>query len=210
MIRMIRRTLRGWKREFLQYWTKLSAFYRIVLGIILAMVFVAGGRSRFLDPRMRELDDVFETLQRRNVPEHVPTPETDPELEGDRIRLENLRESVEIRREELRAVEAVSPFRLDTRPADASTRLLALLNRNGLRVISNHAVTPPATLTLPAALTAFEIRGSYEGILTFLHEFANEPLLWELRDFLLQAPAESGSGSLHLSFTLHFTPYPGR
>lgn len=210
MIRMMRRTLRGWKREFLLYWAKLTAFYRIVLGILLAMGLVAYGRSRFLDPRERELGDLQKTLERRSIPVQVHTPDTDPDLAEDRIRLENLQSSVENRRNELRAVEEATRFRLDARPADAAARLLALVNRNGLRVHANRPLEPPEGLPLPAVLTAYEIRGSYEGILAFLKDVAAEPLLWEIRDLLLLAPAESTVTSLQLSFTLHFTPYPGR
>lgn len=210
MIRMLRRTLRTWKRDFLGYWGKLTTFYRIVLGILLAMGLVAGGRSRFLDPMERELTDLRRTLERRGVPGAVHTPDTCPDLAEDRLRRENLERSLENRRDELRAVEAQTALRLEARAADAAARLLALVSQNGLRVQSNQPLPPPEDIRPPVLWTRYDLRGGFEGILSFLDAFAAEPLLWELRDLHLQVPPAGGAGGLRLSFTLQFTPYPDR
>ena len=77
MIRAVRRTLRSWRRDFLAFYMRFNTFYRIVIGIVLAMGIVAGSRHFLLDPKQREIRSVESRLTKETVPETVPSIETD-------------------------------------------------------------------------------------------------------------------------------------
>jgi hypothetical protein len=204
MIRALRRALREWKQEFLTVWLRLTAFHRIVLGIVLGMLLVYGARSSVLDPLQQELDDIRNNLEAKGVPAHVPRPEDDDDVQQETLRAENLQRSIDERLAELVTAEAGTRFDLSATHSDAEATLLALANRHGLRVQENRAMEADKTGTVPASLSAYVLHGSFHALFAFLEAFPDEPLLWELRDIEIEtgaaATATAGLQTPMLSF----------
>lgn len=215
MIRMVRRALRQWKREFLAVWGRFTAFHRIVIGILLAMGLVYMARSRLLDPLDRELAGERRNLADKGVPAQVPTPGEDVEIQEERLRAENLKRSLENRSAELAAAEAATRLRLGAGKADASATLLALSGRHGLRVLKNASAEAPVGGTVPAAASVYELAGRFSAIFGFLEDVRREPLAWALRDVSVDlwhgqaAPETAPAPLLLLRFTLVLHLYGG-
>jgi hypothetical protein len=182
MMRTFRRTLRQWKREFQSVWSRFTAFHRIVIGILLAMGVVFGARSRALDPLDRELSALRQELADKGIPAHLPLPAADGVVLEERVRAENLAQSLEHRARELERAEAAARFRLGAGHADATSALLALAGRHSLHVRRNVAVDPPPGGPVPMAASSYELAGRFPAIHRFLDDLRSEPLLWELRD----------------------------
>ena len=87
------RTLKGWGRDIRAVWSRLRTFHRIALGITLGMVMVALARHQVLDPLQHDLIEQRKALEDKGVPEVVPVPDDDEELQESRLRLENLEQS---------------------------------------------------------------------------------------------------------------------
>jgi hypothetical protein len=217
MMRTLRRALRQWKREFLAFWGRFTAFHRIVIGILLAMGIVFLARTRVIDPLERDLATEHKTLADKGVPARVPAPEEDEDIQEETLRAENLQRSLKKRTAELKAAEASSPYRLDAGKADASAALLALAGRHGLHVRKNAAAPAAAGDPVPTATaaSAYELAGRFASIYGFLNDVRREPLLWELRDVSIALANESdafgGSAAppLLLRFTLVLHLYRG-
>jgi hypothetical protein len=223
MMRTLRRALRQWKREFLAFWGRFTAFHRIVIGILLAMGIVFLARTRVIDPLERDLATERKTLADKGVPARVPAPEEDEDIQEETLRAENLQRSLKKRTAELKAAEASSPYRLDAGKADASAALLALAGRHGLHVLKNAPTAAEAgpvptaaeASPVPTAAAAYELAGRFASIYGFLDDARREPLLWELRDVSIALANESdafgGSGAppLVLRFTLVLHLYRG-
>lgn len=213
MIRIMRRALRQWKREFLAFWERFTAFHRIVIGILLAMGIVFVARARLLDPLERELAALLKDLDEKGVPALVPEPAQDETIQEDILRAENLRRSLETHAAALAAVEAANRHRIGAAKADGNATLLGLAGRRKLRVRNNKPLEAPADGPVPAAASVCELAGTYSAIYGFLDDMYREPLLWELRDMSIGLPdAGTGPGTapgLVLSFTLVQHLYPG-
>lgn len=213
MIRIMRRALRQWKREFLAFWGRFTAFHRIVIGILLAMGIVFAARARLLDPLDRELAALLKDLDDKGVPALVPEPAQDETIQEEVLRAENLQRSLENHAAALAAVEAANRHRIGAAKADANATLLGLAGRRKLRVWKNMPLEAPADGPVPAAASACELVGSYAAIYGFLDDVRREPLLWKLRDVSLELPeADAGPGAapgLVLRFTLVQHLYPG-
>jgi len=207
MIRAMRRTLRQWKREFIAFWGRFTAFHRVVIGIVCAMGVVIAARTRVLDPLDIELAEERATLTDKGVPIHVPAPEDDSDVQEEKMRAENLRRSLENRTAELASAETESPYRLHAATADANAALLAIAGRNGLHVLKNTSVESPAKGPIPTAASAYELVGLFGAIYGFLYEARREPILWELRDVSIELFGESGAcaGSAPPQLILRFT-----
>lgn len=215
MMRMIRRALRQWSREFLTFWGRFTAFHRIVIGIVLAMGIVFGARSHLLDPLDRELAAKRKVLTDKGVTARVPPPEQDEDVQKETLRAENLRRSLENRATELASAEAASAYRLDARKADANAALLALTSRHGLHVLKNTSAPAPEEGPVPVAASAYELAGTFAAIYGFLEDMRREPLLWTLHDVSLVLSNEndvfgiSAAPPLVLRFTLILHLYHG-
>lgn len=155
MIRLLRRSLRGWKREIYAFWGRFNTFYRIIIGLALAMAMIYGGRETLLDPRIRELKKLNEQLAKNAVPDPVPASETDDEAEESRIKAENIRKSLESLKARLADAEKATPYRLEASAADATAAVLRLADSFGLRVREaspiEDAQTAPAQKTSASA-----------------------------------------------------------
>ena len=215
MIRALRRALRQWKREFLTFWGRFTAFHRIVIGILLAMGVVFAARTRVLDPLDKELAAARKKLSDKNVPARVPSPLEDDEIQQEMLRAENLERSLENQLGELAAIELATDLRLDVSKADAHAVLLAMAGRHGLRVLKNAADEPPTDGAVPTVASAYELAGRFTSIYGFLADVQREPILWELRDVSLGLLHEddmfsaSAAPLLVLRFTLVLHLYPG-
>ncbi len=215
MIRALRRALRQWKREFLTFWGRFTAFHRIVIGILLAMGVVFAARTRVLDPLDKELAAARKKLSDKNVPARVPSPMEDDEIQQEMLRAENLERSLENQLGELAAIESATDLRLNVSKADAHAALLAMAGRHGLRVLKNAADEPPTDGAVPTVASAYELAGRFTSIYGFLADVQREPVLWELRDVSLGLLHEddmfsaSAAPLLVLRFTLVLHLYPG-
>jgi len=189
MIRAVRRALREWRREFLTVWLRLTAFHRMVLGIVLGMLLVSGARNSVLDPLTRELNDLSKTLEGRAIPANVPEPDEDEEVLQERLRAENLRRSVEARQTELANAESGTRYVLAATHSDAEAALLVLANRHGLRVQENRAMEMDRTGFVHTSMSAYLLRGTFDSVFSFLEAFPAEPFLWALRDIRIEGVA---------------------
>ena len=188
MTRMLRRALRQWKSEFMTVWLRLTAFHRIALGMIVAMGLIYGARVRLLDPLTAEVDELHEQLQDKGVPTPVPAIETDDELQQEQFRAESLRESLETWRAELATLEAASALQLDADEADAHAALLALANRQGVRVHAKSAVPGASDNAGRITRSAYTMRGRFPALFAFLGGLRDVPLLWELDAIHIELP----------------------
>ena len=197
-MRIVRRALRQWQREFLAFWGRFTAFHRIVIGIVLAMFVVFAVRTRVLDPMDRELAALQKELASKGVPVRVPAPEMDEVIQEETLRAENLGESLQRLGAELAQVEASSPFRLQAGKADGHSALRGLAGRRGLHVRKNAPAEAPTDGPVPAAASEYELVGRFAAIHGFLDDMRREPLLWEMRDVsidLLNGSAPSGGAA---------------
>ncbi|NCC52171.1 MAG: hypothetical protein EOM20_13270 [Spartobacteria bacterium] len=207
MMRMIRRSARQWKKEFLSFWGRFSAFHRIVIGILLAMGIVYLARSRALDPLAEELEATRKELADKGRATPPPAPEQDEVIQEELLRVENLRRSLENRGVELAGLEAGSAYRLDAGKADANAALLAMAGRRGLHVLKNAPVDLPEPGAVPAVAMAYELAGRFASIYGFLEDVRREPLLWELQGISISLLNETASygGAVAPALVLHFT-----
>ncbi|MDR1613913.1 MAG: hypothetical protein LBT97_14220 [Planctomycetota bacterium] len=134
MIRVIRRTVRGWKRELLSFYGRFNTFHRMVVGIILAMGMVYCSRRFLLDPGRKDMRAIENRLKEDSVPDVVPQIDTDKELQDALLRAETREKQLAEFQERLAAAEAGSRFNLDASPSDADAALYALAISCGLRV----------------------------------------------------------------------------
>lgn len=214
MMRVIRRALRQWKREFSVFWGRFTAFHRIVIGMLLAMAIVFGARSRLLDPLEQTLAAERKALADKSVPARVPLPEQDEVIAEETLRAENLQRSIENLTGELAHLEAASHFRLDASKADANAALLALASQRGLHVLKNTTVEPSPDGGVATVASRYELAGRFGGIYGFLDDMQRQPLLWQLRDVSIallneQDALSGGTPTLVLRFTLILHLYRG-
>ncbi len=211
MKRLLRRVLRQWKSEFMAVWLRLTAFHRIVLGMILAMGLVYASRVRVLDPLTVEVDALHAQLRDKGVPARVPTIEADDDLQQEQLRAESLRESLETWTRELAAQESESGLQFDAGESDAHAALLTLANRHGVRV---HAKSPLPQAQGNAgrmAASAYTLRGRFPALFAFLSGLRDVPLLWEIQQVQLEfsggsdgmSAASDGSVSPELNLRFH-------
>ena len=104
MMRYIRRTFRQWRDEFLAFWGRFSTFYRMVFGIILAMIMVVAARRNLLDARRKAVTSLEKELSKQSVPVFVPSPSSDNEVQEAELLAESLQASLERERHETRTV----------------------------------------------------------------------------------------------------------
>lgn len=207
MMRIVRRALRQWKREFLAFWGRFTAFHRIVMGIVLAMSIVFVVRTRVLDPLESELVGLQKELSDHSIPSRIPEPDQDETVQEERLREESLSRSLKTHEAALAETVAASLLRLDASWADANALLLDLASQHKLRLKKTPAESPDDG-PVPTAASACELEGNYAAIYAFLVRVQQEPLLWELRDVsieLLKSTDEHGgpvSPLLALRFTL--------
>lgn len=211
MSRMLRRALRQWKEEFLSVWLRCTAFHRIVLGIVLAMGLVYGARVRVLDALSAEVEALSQELGEKGVPQRVPPPETDDELQQETFRAESLRESIETWTAELETAEAEAGIHLDASMSDAHATLLKMANRHGVRVHSKGPTNNPQHDAPRVAASAYEIRGRFPAVFAFLSGLSDAPLLWEFQQIDIELlggadgmlAAASGGASPDLALRFH-------
>lgn len=206
MMRIVRRALRQWKREFLAFWGRFTAFHRIVMGIMLAMGIVFVARTRVLDPLESELEGLRKELSEKSIPSRIPEPEQDETVQEERLREESLVRSLENHEAALAETEAASLLRLDASWADANALLLDLASQHKLRLKKTPAESP-GDGPVPTAASACELEGSYAAIYAFLDRMQREPLLWELRDVSIELlkSTDAFGGSVSPLLALRFT-----
>lgn len=142
MIRVIRRTVRGWKRELLTFYARFNTFYRIVAGIVLAMGIVYCSRQFLLDPAQKNMRAIENRLKTDSVPEVVPIIDTDKETQDTLLRAETREKQIAEFQERLALAEAGSRLNLDASPSDADGALYNLAVECGLRVRKSNVVVP--------------------------------------------------------------------
>jgi hypothetical protein len=209
MIRIIRRALREWKREFLAFWSKFSAFHRIVIAIILAMAIVYAARSRLFDPLQSELTATMVELDTRGVPLRIPDPHNDEVVQDERLRSENLRRSIENHAATLAVLEEESGLQLAAGRADANAALLEIAARHDLHVLKNSVLEAPAGNVVRSSAAEYELLGSFKSVYAFLQEIERAPYLWELQELSISRTQAENPGAadgdpalVRLRFTL--------
>lgn len=187
MTRQIRRALRGWKRELGAFWGRFNTFHRVVFGIVIAMLLVYGARHHLLDPLQKEVADARTELADAGVPDHVPTPEDDEEVQQARLKVENLRRSLENKKTELERDAKRSPYRLEAGESDANDAILRLATDCGLRLQKNEGpFDPELDAALPTSAYRYEMHGRFAALLAFLKAVEREPYLWRLRNVAIE------------------------
>lgn len=185
-MRVLRRALRGWKREVLSFWARFTTFHRVVFGVLLAMAAVYGLRVVALDPLQKEVKTLTDKLAKDGVPAIVPLTATDEEVQQNRLKAESARDSLKESRAELEQAQKNSPYRLQATLADASAAILGLASASNLRVRENSDTTAPEGGELAVAAKQFELRGDFVCIREFLSQAEQEPYLWEITDLSIR------------------------
>ncbi len=212
MKRMIRRQLRQWGRDFMSVWQRLTAFHRIVIGIIVAMVIVYVARMRVIDPLTEEVAGLSERLREAGAPITIPAIEHDQDLQQEQLRSENLLSSIAELEKLLAELEESAGIGRLGGMADAHAELLAIASRSRVRVRAKGSVTENRSESERVLGSSYELSGSFPAIYAFLEGLRAAPLLWEIRavELKLARPVdghstledEFGSPELNLTFQL--------
>lgn len=210
MMRSIRRAIRGWIKDATLFWGKFNTFYRMVFGIAIAIGMVYGMRMGVLDPAQKELKKLTDKLAKESVPDHVPSPDTDEEVQQQKLKAENIQRNVETRKKDLSQAEKTTRFQLNMSMADATTEALRIVERNKLRIVQNIDTDAPIGGALPCAAKQFELLGDFRAVHLFLREFSEAPVFWQMDGIVIEpytdatGPRTSVAGSpiLRLSFKM--------
>ena len=87
-----KRTLQNWQRDIQRVWGRLRTFHRIALAITLSMVAIYGTRRSVLDPLQAEIIKKQDDLDKKDIPQVIPSFEEDEEVQRLQMILENLQE----------------------------------------------------------------------------------------------------------------------
>jgi hypothetical protein len=208
-MRAIRRALRQWKGELGAFWGRFNTFYRIVLGILLAMAIVYGARRFLLDERRTAVAELHKELADESVPGAVPTPEEDDDIQEAEMTRENLKASLERERADTRAVieERGTGGRADA--LDTIETLGRLIGRHGLIVKSAARVDCEGEFPLPRICQSYELVGGFAGIHGFLREVDQLEAPCRLHRVAVALPTETDAPvragqSAPLTLSFHF------
>ncbi len=201
MNRQLKRTIKGWKKEFFAFCEKFNTFYRIVFGIIISMLVVYLARIHFLDPLQKEVVEIRKTLKEEGVPDQVGLPENDDETQKTTIKCENISATNSEIEKRIKDLEQTSRYKLSATGADANAALLSLANMHDLKVYENTRIEDSNKIVEkgnedkkeeePVAVTReiyksntlyeYELRGTFSSVLKFLENVDKEPFLWSLK-----------------------------
>jgi predicted metal-binding transcription factor (methanogenesis marker protein 9) len=202
MMRYIRRTFRQWRDEFLAFWGKFNTFYRMVFGIILAMIMVVAARRNLLDARRKAVTSLEKELSKQSVPVFVPSPSSDNEVQEAELLAESLQASLERERHETRAVMEERRNGSQEHAREALENLGRLIVKHRLMVQSATRCEAQDEFPLPRLCQACVLTGDFNGIYGFLTEIAKAKSPCRIRDVVLT----SENPQLNEE---HFTKKPG-
>ena len=211
MIRQAKRTLRGWKHEFLAVWNRLNGFHRIVIGIGLSIVLVYEAQSQGLNPLEEKVSELRNQMETKGIPQRVVAPKDDDETQGNLLHKESMLSRVRRLEADVKKAEEQTGLKLAASDADANAAIVELATEFGLRVCDNRAGEATGTF--------YEMQGGFESIYRFFQSIEQAPYLWNLADVSIRlAAAEhnrqpgeliNASSQLILRFTLQFHSYSG-
>lgn len=193
MIRQIKKQIKGWGDEFSRLWGRLKSFHRVALGIALAIGLVWLMRETTLDPLQKKLGTIEKSLSSLGVPQPVPPPEEDNDIQEQELRITNMEQTLAQAREKLeKTVLKMSPLR-KSQKSDAVAETYRLVTRAGLRVKSYSE--PPLKdsqkkSVLPVSEHEYVLEGSFDGIYHFLDSMNGFP--WPCRIFKTRIASVSG------------------
>ena len=109
-MRRLRNQINQWVREFMALWGRLTSFHRTALGIFIAIVMVWCARDIAIDPLRAALADLEEGMVADGVPDQVPKPEEDNDVQEAELLIENLQRTLETcKKREREAVTQYTP-----------------------------------------------------------------------------------------------------
>ncbi|NMA48004.1 MAG: hypothetical protein GX945_15730 [Lentisphaerae bacterium] len=202
MMRYIRRTFRQWRDEFLAFWGRFNTFYRMVFGIILAMIMVVAARRNLLDARHKAVTTLEKELSKQSVPACVPAPGSDNEVQEAELLSESLQASLERERHETRAVLEERRNGSREHAREALENLSRLIVKHGLMVQSATRCEAQDDFPLPRLCQACVLTGNFSGIYGFLTEIAKSQSPCRIRNVVLTSENP-------LLNQEHFTKKPG-
>lgn len=193
-------------------WQRLTAFHRIVIGIVVAMAIVYGARMRVLDPLTEDVAGLSERLRDAGAPSTIPSIEQDQDLQQEQLRSENLLSSIAELEKMLADLEDSAGIGRLGGMADAHAELLAIASRSRVRVRAKGSVNENRSESERVLGSSYELSGSFPAIYAFLEGLRAAPLLWEIRkvELKLAQPIDGhsaledqfGSPELNLNFQL--------
>jgi len=191
MMRFFRRTCRQWQHEFLAFWGKFNTFYRMIIGIALAMAMVFGARRQVLDSHHHAVTALEKELKGKGVPAHVPPPGSDNEVQEAELQAESLQAALDRERQETRA--ALEPFRSGSqdRARETVETLTRLIGKHGLMVRSATRCDPLDDFPLARLCQSYLLAGDFAGIFGFLNDIANMKIPCRLRQVALTSQPPS-------------------
>jgi hypothetical protein len=202
-----KRSLRRWRQEFRSVWCRLTAFHRIVLGILLALVAAYVGRQKMMDPLEVQVRELRESLQKQSVPSQVPAPEKDAQTQAALQQAEKAGRNIKDLLKQVRAAEQASALRLDASQTEAGAWVVERATQCGLRIRDNHDVETGLL---------YEMQGRFESVYRLLSAMDRAPFIWSVSELMIELEelehkkAEelvNVSPLLSLRFVLQFQPY---
>ncbi len=209
MMRQLRRALRQWNGELATFWSRFSTFYRLVLGILLAMCIVYGARRQLLDERRAAVAALRKELADQGVPTVVPPPETDDELQEIQLQAESLEASLEREREATRALIENRQGRTRAQAIETLEALGRLVSTHGLTVRNAARVQCQDDFPVPRICQSYHLVGDFAGIHAFLRDVDALEAPCRLRHiavFLSDVDVDQAESSARqtLALTFHF------
>lgn len=202
MMRYIRRTFRQWRDEFLAFWGKFNTFFRMVFGIVLAMAMVVAARRNLLDAKHKAVTTLEKELAKKSVPAHVPSPDSDNEVQEAELLSESLQASLEREQHETRAVLEERGNGRKEHALEALESLSRLIVKHGLMVQSAMRCEADDEFPLPRLCQSCVLTGDFKGIYGFLTEIAKAKSPCRIRHVVLTTENPELNQE-------HFTKKPG-
>jgi hypothetical protein len=196
----LRRTIRGWRHEIEGHWGRLRTFHRVALGLVLGMAMIYIARAKVLDPMQAELTETHKGVDDKGIPQIVPVPAEDSEVQEAQLKLDNLRDSSAQWQQRMEAALAKRP-QIDRTNRSEVLSEFELLIVNSRMILQNRAPYPPA-VSSPAERTSkkrakktvkpvpppaisdsplevwahqYELIGSFQSVCTCLERIADFP-----------------------------------
>ncbi len=136
----LKRTLRSWKTDIDSAWGRLKVFHRVAMAIILAMGMIYIARTKLLDPLQKTVTETYKDMDKRGIPQVVPTIEEDDEVDKLRLQVESLLGSSTTWREKMeKALENRPQINLSNRSGVVS-EFERLVTKSGLTIINRSEI----------------------------------------------------------------------
>lgn len=209
--RSLKRALQGWQQEFSAFWGRLTAFHRMVIGMVIALVLVGYGQKKMLNPLEQKVQTIRDRQMENALLSQVPAPAEDDQTQVMRLRAQGLAAQLIKTQQQVRAAEDESEWHLDATATDANAWLVACATRCGVRVCENREADGTDSMR-----TFYKMSGRFEAVYQLLQRIDQAPFFCVIEEMALQLDGLAAKkidelidapSLLNIHFTLQFKPY---